>query len=254
MAANKQKRIADELRSEIGRGVLKPGARLPSEAELISRFDVSRVTVRAALATLANEGLIIGRVGSGHYVRERVVLTHYAARAEWRDGRGETDAYVAEVRAEDRVPSQDFRMQVEPADQSVATRLRVDEGELVVARYCFRYVDGQPWSDQVSYYPMDVSQDAGLLTPADIPEGTIRAMARAGHVEIGSREEITSRMPTPDQAQRLDMDRGVPLMVYIKTAWTDRRPVRMTRTLFPSDRNRLVYELGDLSGMNAEPV
>jgi GntR family transcriptional regulator len=91
---------------------------------------------------------------------------------------------------------------------------------------------------------MDVAQAAGLVTPDDIPEGTIRAMARAGHVEVGHVDEITGRMPTPAEAQTLDMGTGVPLLVYVRTAWTAERPVRLTRTLFPADRNRLTYELG----------
>jgi hypothetical protein len=38
---------------------------------------------------------------------------------------------------------------------------------------------------------------AGLLVPHDLPRGTVRAMAEHGHVEIGYRDEITTRMPDP---------------------------------------------------------
>lgn len=249
MATPKSAQIAADLRAAIGRGDLAKGQRLPGEQTLADQYDVARGTVRAALGLLINEGLLVSRVGSGNYVADRAVLTYHAARAERHDGRGETDAYVSEVEEEGRVPSQDFAMRIEPASELVAAQLHVEPDELVVVRACFRYVDSEPWSDQVSYYPMDVSDAAGLAVPHDIEEGTIRAMAKAGHVEVGYVDTITARMPTPEQAARLRIDRGVPLIGYSRTAWTDTRPVRLTVTLFPSDRNEIVYELGNLSAM-----
>lgn len=241
-------RIADELRGEIARGVLAPGAQLPSEAELGQRFDVSRNTVRLALGALQNEGLIITGSGQRATVRNRATLTFRASHAEsvGRPASG-GDSFTAEVTSAGRKPTQSFSMRIEPAGPEVAARLNIEENSLVVMRRMVRYVDGQAWSDQDSWYPMDVAQAAGLMTPADIPQGTVRAMADAGFHEQGWSDEITSRMPAPDEAQALDVGQGIPLMVYVRTAYTDSRPVRVTRSLFPGDRNRILYELGDLS-------
>jgi len=102
---------------------------------------------------------------------------------------------------------------------------------------------------QDSSYPMDIAQQAGLLVPHDLPRGTVRAMAEHGHVEVGYRDEITTRMPTPDEAQTLDLAVGVPVLAYVRTCYTKERPVRLTETIFAGDRNRLVYELGDLDAL-----
>jgi GntR family transcriptional regulator len=67
------RQIAARLRDEIVRGTFEPSGRLPSEAEIGGRFAVSRVTVRLALAELANEGLIEQRKGKGTYVAGRQV-------------------------------------------------------------------------------------------------------------------------------------------------------------------------------------
>jgi GntR family transcriptional regulator len=75
-----------------------------------------------------------------------------------------------------------------------------------------RYVDGEPWSIQDSSYPMDIAQAAGLLVPHDLPGGTVRAMAEQGHVEVGYRDELTTRMPTPEEARTLDLGAGVPVL------------------------------------------
>ncbi len=66
-------RIADELAGEIRAKRLAPFAKLPSEAELVERFGVSRVTVRQALRKLAQAGLVISRQGKGVFVAGAVV-------------------------------------------------------------------------------------------------------------------------------------------------------------------------------------
>ncbi len=60
------------LRRAILRGELSVGERLPPERELATQFGVSRLTLRAALATLDAAGLISVRHGSGYVVRDFV--------------------------------------------------------------------------------------------------------------------------------------------------------------------------------------
>lgn len=57
------RQVADELRSQIMRGILEPGARLPAEAQLTRMFGVSRSTVREALRSLASQRVIETRRG-----------------------------------------------------------------------------------------------------------------------------------------------------------------------------------------------
>ena len=58
------------LRDEIARGALLPDDPLPSEQSLCDQFGVSRITVRRALADLADQGLIERRHGVGSFVRQ----------------------------------------------------------------------------------------------------------------------------------------------------------------------------------------
>ena len=59
-----------QLRQAIVSGHYQVGARLPPERELAAAFGISRLTLRAALATLAAAGLISVRHGSGYRVRD----------------------------------------------------------------------------------------------------------------------------------------------------------------------------------------
>ena len=64
-------RIVHELGEEIGSGGLKPGERLPGDAELTERFAASRTATREALKVLASKGLIEARQRAGTFVKPR---------------------------------------------------------------------------------------------------------------------------------------------------------------------------------------
>lgn len=66
--ARKHQRVARILSREIRGGALRTGSRLPGEHALTERFSVSRQTVRAALRTLADEGLVRTHPGIGSFV------------------------------------------------------------------------------------------------------------------------------------------------------------------------------------------
>ena len=56
------------LRRELQRGTYDPGQKLPTEQSLCTRFEVSRATVRRAVARLVDEGFVRVRRGAGMYV------------------------------------------------------------------------------------------------------------------------------------------------------------------------------------------
>lgn len=70
------RQLADVLRDEIASGELPPGAPLPSEATLCQRYEVSRVSVRRAVALLRGEGLVTTVPGRGSFVTRPAELEH----------------------------------------------------------------------------------------------------------------------------------------------------------------------------------
>ena len=86
MAAKKEQRksaryrdIAAELQKEIRLGATPVGELLPTETELMARFDASRQTVREALRIITEQGLIVRRAGLGSVViaaEPPVLFTH----------------------------------------------------------------------------------------------------------------------------------------------------------------------------------
>jgi GntR family transcriptional repressor for pyruvate dehydrogenase complex len=60
--------VAESLSEKIQSGQLRPGAQLPTEAELCAEYDVSRTVVREAVARLRSEGLVVPQQGRGMFV------------------------------------------------------------------------------------------------------------------------------------------------------------------------------------------
>lgn len=241
--------IADALRREITDGKYGPGARLPSESELSTRFDASRNTIRAGLNLLVTEGLISSSQGLGYEVRSHEVFELNASRFEDLNFPQNGDAYSTDVTNAGRRPRQTFRVEIVPATEYTADRLKVEEASTTVLRFCHRYVDDVPWSTQATYYPGWLAELAPRIAePGDIAEGTTRYLADRDIKQIGYFDEIATRMPTPEESRLLEIAAGVPVLLWTRTGYSDSRPIRCTVTTFRGDLNRMNYEIGDLSG------
>lgn len=247
----KYQQVADALRREIDNGTYNPGDRLPSEAELANRFDASRNTVRSGLSLLVSQGLVTSSQGLGYEVRKHEVFELNASRFENLTFPQNGDAYSTDVTNAGRRPHQTFRVEMTPTPEYVAERLKVEAGSRSVLRFCHRFVDDVPWSTQATHYPDWLIQDAPRLAePGDIDEGTTRYLADRGIEQVGYADEISTRMPTPEEARLLEIGPGVPVLLWTRTGYTTARPVRCTVTTFRGDLNRMNYEIGDLSARN----
>ncbi len=65
---NRTAEVVERLAAEIGSGRLSPGARLPTEQEMMTALGVSRTVVREAVAALRAQGLVTTRQGLGAFV------------------------------------------------------------------------------------------------------------------------------------------------------------------------------------------
>lgn len=63
--------IISDIRNRIERGELKPGDQIDSQKELSLLYKVSLITVKKAISTLVNEGILFARAGRGTYISEK---------------------------------------------------------------------------------------------------------------------------------------------------------------------------------------
>ncbi len=66
--------LKNKIKKEIRTGILKPGDKLPSEAQLQKEYHMSRVTVRSAMEELTAEGYVIKVQGKGSFVAQSDML------------------------------------------------------------------------------------------------------------------------------------------------------------------------------------
>jgi GntR family transcriptional regulator len=236
--------IADALRGQIDTGRLAPGAKLPTEAELRDEYAVSRETVRKSLALLVNEGLVVSARPQGHFVRRRQPMV-FRPQAEFRKRpyTPEMDAFVTEFSAEGREPRQEINVAIVEPPEEVAKRLQLEAGALVVVRKRVRYLDGEPFNTNDSYFPLDIVRDSEIMRPEDIGRGGNEVLAELGYRQVRALDELYVRMPTPEEVHRLDLGPGTPVGYHITTGHTaEGKPVRVAITVLPGDRHVISYE------------
>ena len=86
------------------------------------------------------------------------------------------------------------------------------------------------------------SSDGG--TELAEPEDTTREdiLKEAGYEQIYDVDEIITRMPTPDETERLNISPGMPVAEHIRTGYTaSDRAVRVMASIVPGDTLILQY-------------
>jgi GntR family transcriptional regulator len=138
-------KVEETIAAEIADGEYRPGDQLPTEEELVQRFEVSRITVRRAIQNLVQRGLLEIRRGRGTFVLEPRIeaeLTKLSGFVE--------DMNAAGRRASARVLSQG----VVSATARIAERLQLSRGTRVMRIERVRLADGLPVSFDQTYLPL----------------------------------------------------------------------------------------------------
>jgi GntR family transcriptional regulator len=240
------RQIADVLRGRIESGDLAAGARLPSESALMNDFDVSGGTVRQAVAVLRGEGLVLAEHGRGVFVRTRPRLRRVSqdrfARRHRTAGKA---AYLAESEAESVTPTVDvYEVGPDRADADVAERLRLRRGAKVLVRRRRYLSDGQPTELATSFIPWALAEGTAMTEVNPGPGGIYARIEEAGRRLGRFTEDVTARMPTPEESRALQIASGTPVLALIRVAFdVDGTPVEVCDTVMSADHYVLAYEL-----------
>lgn len=260
MAPTRWIKIADDLRERVIAGEWEPGARLPSNRELMQQYDTkTQATVSRAIGALIAEGLLITDPAAprlGVRVRARHLLKRDLAntlRLEYRRAHS-PDGHNGEGLFEATTGVDAFtRVAVEyapaTADQTIAERLGIEVGTPLLRR-TFRYsLDDTPHQVATSYMTAATAESAGLRSKADevTGEGTISQLLRAGITVDSARVVIESRQPTPDERQSLLLPAGIPVFIHSRTLYAASTPVETGNAVVSSDQVAYTINI-DLAG------
>jgi GntR family phosphonate transport system transcriptional regulator len=219
--------IADTLQAEIRDGHYRPGDKLPTEAALAARFGVNRHTVRHALASLAEAGLLHARRGSGVFVTARPT--------EYRLGR--RVRFHQNVLAVGQSPSRKItRAETRAADAEEAAGLALPKGSSVHVVEGISLADGQPLAAFRSVFP--AARFPGL-PGLIVAEGSITRALSALGLEDYTRQEtrLTAQLADPVLALSLLLRPGAALLRSVAVnVDAEGKPVEYGTTWFAGDR------------------
>lgn len=219
--------VAARLRARIMAGDYAPGTQLPSTAHLVAEYEVAGTTVQKALRALKQEGYLVSRQGKGVFVRDRQPFRVDVA-AYFAPSPGGYQYELLEV-AEGPPPAE------------VATELKFGPDDRAVMRKRLLRHDGEPVELSHSYYPLDLVHDTDLTRPGRINGGAPRVLAELGFPEEEFVDRVSSREPTPDEIELLELP-AVPVIRQFRVTYSrDRRPVEASVLIKGSHLYELVY-------------
>jgi GntR family transcriptional regulator len=220
------------LHDEIDRGVIAPGEALPTEQTLCDQFGVSRITVRRALADLAEQGYIERRHGVGSFVRE-----HSPSDASGLFGAG--GSYLEGLR------QTQFETEVDVVElgtrrppRAIAGALETPAELLHIVRVRRQRRTGEPLMVSDAWLP---SQLAGALTESALRQAPLyQLLADAGIVVDRIRHEITAEIAGPRNAHLLDTPIGAALLRVNRLAFVADAPHHYLSVLLSPNRSRVL--------------
>lgn len=234
-------KIAHEIREAIARGDYPPGSKLPAIPELMATYGVARDTVRDAIATLANEGLVVPQSGIGTVVRETTNVnlnsSLSAPHPTWDVTAGDDAKTVLVVTG------------WTTADAEISERLAIEPGTDVLRRVKHYYKGRNVALTHEQWLPADVVRDIADRAAYDAanqsatePADLYTMMRTAGHVPAETTEVVTARMPDPDEKDTMGVPAGIPVLLTSRvTRDPAGRPLETSNFAGPSDRTAQTY-------------
>ncbi|MBK3643551.1 MULTISPECIES: GntR family transcriptional regulator [Streptomyces] len=223
--------LAQQLEAAIEHGALAPGNLLGNEIDLSTRLGLSRPTVRQAIQSLVDKGLLVRRRGVGTQVVHSQVKRPLELSSLYDDleaaGQGPTTQVVRNER--------------QPAAPEVAAALGIAEGSEVIVLERLRLTHGQPVALLCNYLPatlLDLDSERLEAT------GLYRVMRTAGITLHSARQTIGARSATADEASRLDEREGAAVLTMQRTAYDDTgRPVEYGTHIYRASRYAFDFQL-----------
>jgi GntR family transcriptional regulator len=236
------------LRERIADGGFDSGDALPPEQALAAAHNVSRITVRRALAELEREGLIDRRQGSGTFVNPRDVAKPVIADL------ADVLRNLVEMGKSTDVRLLAFGYQDAPAP--IADALRLAPGERVQRSVRVRIIDREPFSHLTTYVPERVGMTYSERELASQPLLTL--LERSGVSVDRATQEIGAVLASPEVANALDVEIGSALIALTRVVYDARgRGVEHLRALYRPDRYAFRMDLertGERDGRRWSPV
>lgn len=219
--------IAASLTEDITEGRYAPGDKLPTEAELSARFGVNRHTVRHAIKSMSENGLVHARRGAGVFVAQ--VPTDYAI--------GKRVRFHRNLEQAGRLPGKEvLHLETRTADAAEKEALQLSENARVHVYDGLSLADDQPIAVFRSVFP---AARFPMLTEQLADLRSVTAALKANNVPDYTRAwtRLTAKRATTTQALHLRLNEGDPILRSIGVnVDAYQSPIEFGTTWFAGDR------------------
>lgn len=219
--------IATILREKILSGELSPGDVIPGEETLSLEYEVSRITIRKALADLVTEGFIIRKRGQGTIVREEL---SYIKPTRFD---GSIEALIEQAKST-KVKLLKFESIFPKEDLS--KKLCLNKGDMVTKIYKVRYLNDKPFSIIQNYLPQSIGNK---INSDDLSEEPLLLILekKLGIIPNDAIQSVEATVADPEKAKLLDVRVGAPLLMVSRTVYDyEARPIEYILALYRADR------------------
>jgi len=237
------------LREQLHDGKFAQG--VPSELALMQQFSVARVTVRRALAQLAQEGLISREPGRGTRALpplSAVKNTEMGSKSQRAQLTGLLENLVTMgLRTTVKVLS----VERLSAPEEVAMALQLNADDWVQKAQRVRHTKEGPLSHITTWVPDAIAQNFGRKELAQKP---ILMLLEESGVKVGRAEQsISAKLADSSMAQHLDVAIGSALLAVKRLIYdTEDRPIQWLHGLYRPDRYEYHMQLSRVGGIDAK--
>ena len=223
--------LQSRVRNAIHEGILQAGQFLPPEREIGQRMDVSRVTVRRAIDTLVQEGLLVQRQGAGTFVAKRLEQPLNFLKS-----------YTEIMAEQGKRPGTrwiDRSMGIATAEEVVA--LKLEDGDEVVRFNRLRLADDQPMALELATVPRSF-----IDNPFAVEDSLYAVLRQQGARPVKAVQRLRAITIDAERAGHLDVPTdSATLYIERLGMLADDTPVEFTRSYFPGDSYDFVTEIRD---------
>jgi len=224
------------LLARIKEGVWQPEELLPSEAELVEKYDLSRATVRQAFDMLVNQGYVYRRRGQGTFVARPTIEQNLSRIVSFWE-----DMQQRGLEPGTRV----LERELIPASEDLTKALNVRVGEELASIVRLRLADGEPMSVEYSYL---VHRYCPGILEQDYSNSSLRQMLESEfNIRlVYARQKIRAVPASEDLAELLDIEPNAPLLHIERVSYNEHDiPIEYLQINLRGDRYTFYTELRD---------
>lgn len=228
-------RLRDDMLAKIAAGEWTPGAAIPTEAELTKHYGVAVGTLRKAVDTLVQDGLMKRSQGRGTFILRP-------------NFEGSLFRFFRQVdaRGDRRIPdSRILNRELEAPDKEVADALELSSTDDVIRLERVRQFDGKTVYHEEIWLPAGRFEALMQINTEDFGNLLYPFYeSRCGQLIGSARETLTVETAAPDIAGILDIDEGLPVVMIERLALGyDRTPLEYRRSRGPAESFRYQVDI-----------